>query len=532
MKHILNIIKGIPVVLLCAAVTGCTGDFEAYNTNPYEPTMEEMNRDNAMVSSLIEGMIKSLCQVQENGVQEIEMMIGGEYGGMTTAAHQWNEGADHDYAGFNPRDIDCNYAYSEIMGQIGTGYFRLKEISGGTGDVFALATIIRVASMLRLSDIYGPMPYSQQDPDKVVVPYDSEKDLYNYLISDLDGAIQALSSLALQGASNTVLNAAGDPVFKGSYNKWVKFANTVKLRMAIRMLYTNDAEAEAKAKEMVTEVVNDPVGPMLLAEDRAVTTSFDKGRNLYAMISNDWGNDCRANANIVYYLKCYNDPRGYLYVTGFPSTPGVLQGAATGTGATDSGRNYGDFAKVNFADDDPQWIMSASEAWFLLAEASLKGCTISGTNSTLAGRDAQGCYEEGVRVSFRERGAQIGDYLEEGHSVSSAAFNDGINDTQDLHISEKAPIQWAGQLSQILTQKFIANFPNGFETWADVRRTGYPVFLKPVSRNPEVTQVSEMRRLRFPQKEYTTNAQNVAAATAMLNGGADKFTTRLWWDND
>ena len=165
-------------------------------------------------------------------------MIGSEYGGMTAARKQWREGADHDFSGFNPRDVDCDYTYNEIMAEIGAGYFQLREITGGEGDVFALATIIRVASMLRLSDIYGPMPYSQQDGNKTVVPYDSEKDLYNYMRTDLDGAIEALQSMAVSGKANAVLAAAGDPVFHGNYGKWVKFANTIKLRMAIRMLCT------------------------------------------------------------------------------------------------------------------------------------------------------------------------------------------------------------------------------------------------------------------------------------------------------
>ena len=533
MKKMHNIIvKFITAVVSFAAVSGCTGSFEEYNTNPYAPTIEEMNRDNTMVSSLMDGMITSLCQTQENDVQEIEIMIGSEYGGMTAARKQWREGADHDFSGFNPRDVDCDYTYNEIMAEIGAGYFQLREITGGEGDVFALATIIRVASMLRLSDIYGPMPYSQQDGNKTVVPYDSEKDLYNYMRTDLDGAIEALQSMAVSGKANAVLAAAGDPVFHGNYGKWVKFANTIKLRMAIRMLCTTDSEAQAAARTMVQEVLEDPVGPMLEVDDHAVTTAFDKSRNLYNYIANEW-NEIRANANIVYYLASYGDPRLSIYTNSYytpsfsfyPFPSGVLQGAPTG-----NGEEYENMTKLKIGENDPQWIMSPAETWFLLAEAGLKGCDISAKGTP------QSCYEQGIRVSMQERGANIGSYMSETNTIKNQSFNDGINDPQNLQLRENAPIRWsddpAKQLSQILTQKWLANFPNGFETWADVRRTGYPLFLTPVSRNSDVHEVKEMCRLKFPTVEYNTNRENVNAAVSMLNGGTDAYTTRLWWDND
>lgn len=525
MKKIYNILEILSAVVLLATVAGCTAKFEDYNTDPYSPTIEDMNGDNAMVSSLMEGMITSLCQTQENDVQEVELMIGGEYGGMTAAKRQWGEGTHHDFSGFNPRDVDCNYTYSEILSEIGTGFFQIKDITSGEGDVFALATIVRVASMLRLSDIYGPMPYSQQDGSKIVVPYDSEKNLYNYMRSDLDNAISTLTPMALSGTVNTTLAALGDPVFKGDYNKWVKLANTVKLRMAIRMLSTKDEESKATAKVMVSEVLDNPVGPMLEAADRAVTNNFAKGRNLFNYIQEDW-NEIRANANLVYYLYSYNDPRASKYVDD-PNKSGVLQGAPTG-----DGNEYANMAKLKIAELDPQWIMSAAEAWFLIAEAGLKGCDIAAKGTP------QQCYEQGVRVSMEERGVDIGAYLT--GTPRSKQFDDGLSDKpyngQDLNLPARAPIRWSEdtdkQLCQILTQKYLANFPNGFETWADVRRTGYPLFLTPVSRNSDVKEVKEMRRLKYPTTESDTNKENLLAAIAMLNGGVDAYTTRLWWDND
>ena len=79
-------------------------------------------------------------------------------------------------------------------------------------------------------------------------------------------------------------------------------------------------------------------------------------------------------------------------------------------------------------------------------------------------------------------------------------------------------------------QKWLANFPNGWETWVDIRRTGYPKFF-PVVKNLNqdgVSSVRGMRRISYPQSEYNTNEVNVKAAVVMLKG-ADNAATDLWW---
>ena len=85
-------------------------------------------------------------------------------------------------------------------------------------------------------------------------------------------------------------------------------------------------------------------------------------------------------------------------------------------------------------------------------------------------------------------------------------------------------------LERIMVQKWIASYPSGWETWADIRRTGYPK-LFPVGNNLSGGVVNTdrgMRRLPYPQSEYNTNLTNVNAAVGML-GGADNAGTDLWW---
>jgi hypothetical protein len=86
-------------------------------------------------------------------------------------------------------------------------------------------------------------------------------------------------------------------------------------------------------------------------------------------------------------------------------------------------------------------------------------------------------------------------------------------------------------MERIITQKWIAMFPEGQEAWTEYRRTGYPKLFPVVNNNSggTISTDVQIRRLPFPQNEYNTNATEVNKAIQLL-GGADNGGTRLWWD--
>lgn len=517
MKHILNIIKGIPVIVLCAAVTGCTGNFEEYNTNPYGPTLEDLAGDNQLTGTYLNDMMIALCQIQQNKSQKIEQFVGGEYGAMTTPPRQWDEGTRCDFAAFNPTPQDCSQPFEIIMPQISTGYFQLRDITNGEGGVFAIATIVRAAATLRLCDTYGPMPYSKVDGESFHVAYDREEDLYDYLLADLNKAIETLSAQAANNVVNGTI-AENDAIFGGNYNKWVKFANTVKLRMAIRMKTVKPSLAQ----QVVQEVQNDVVGTMKEADDSAWTYQND-GMNPFYRAAYGWENmDLSINANIVLYLNGYNDPRLTKYAT-YSSSPSGYWGVYPGKpqGAPSSNTAHSRLSNLNISTDDPQLIMSASEAYFLKAEAALAGWWTKDS--------AKDLYEAGIRVSMQERGCDIGSYLSQGApgtlTYNAAGSTGSIGSAPAVAVSGSSPT-----IQQIVTQKWLANFPNGWETWVDIRRTNYPSLLPAVTRSRiGVTSINTMRRLTFSNEEYSLNKENIDAAVQLLKDPSDAFTSRLWW---
>ena len=122
------------------------------------------------------------------------------------------------------------------------------------------------------------------------------------MFDDLDEAISAFK-VAVLGNEDMSSLSEYDLVFNGDFNKWVKFANSLKLRMAMRISSVSPALAKEKAEEAVSDVI----GVMTSASDAAYS-KYNDGMNPYYRVTSSW-NEIRISANITSYLSGYNDPR-------------------------------------------------------------------------------------------------------------------------------------------------------------------------------------------------------------------------------
>jgi hypothetical protein len=188
-------------------------------------------------------------------------------------------------------------------------------------------------------------------------------------------------------------------------------------------------------------------------------------------------------------------------------------------------------SRFNIADAfDPLPLFSPAETCFLLAEASLRGWNVPGS--------AQQYYEDGVKISFEQWGAPIGDYLE--RTKKPADWIDPVESAFNAPAASAVSPKWTDassdeeRLEKIITQKWIANWPEGMNAWAEVRRTGYPKLFKIIenkSENPVIQTELGPRRLPYPLKEKSDNPAGYADAVRML-GGSDNANTRIFWDID
>ena len=506
--------------LMASVLAGCTGKFEDYNKSPYDPTADQMG--DALLGQYLQNMQEMLVQGQQNNSQMIDQMISSEYGGYIACINPWGNGGN--FYTLNPRIGWVGYPFDTMFPQIFTPFVNIVEITKAQGPAYAWARIMKVYGAYLLNGMYGPIAYTKVDGQELAAEYDSEEALFDALFADLNAGITDLTAAVLSGEDMSSL-ANFDYVYGADFTKWVKFANTLKLRMAMRISNVKPTEAQQYAEE----AVNAPFG-VVTAKGEAAWSTFNDGMNPYYRAEVTWnGGEFRLSANVSSYLGGYNDPRLAVYAKAgsYDEEMGIVgvrngYNHSSGTFST-----YQSFSSTAIKENDPLLVMSAAESYFLRAEGALKGWNMGGS--------AKDLYEQGVAMSMEERGVSLGDYL--SSEAVPADYTDPYNSSRNATAVSSVTPKYdesasnAENLERILVQKWIASFPNGWEPWGDYRRTGYPKMF-PVVNNLNTDGVSSdrgMRRIPYSQKEYNTNEANVKAAVASYLGGQDTGATDLWW---
>ncbi|MFA5535195.1 MAG: SusD/RagB family nutrient-binding outer membrane lipoprotein [Mariniphaga sp.] len=412
----------------------------------------------------------------------------------------------------------------------------------GNMEVYSVAQIWKVWLFQRATDVWGPIPYNEAGSGKESVVYDSQRDVYYMMFEEL---AEAVTNLKQELQSNPGLNVfgTGDRIYSGNVEKWIKFANTLRLRMAIRI---SNIEPE-KAKEEGEAAV--AVGPLMENNNDdalwKVTGLADWGNGMPRMES--FFNDVMSTS-MESVLKGYDDPRMEEYwspVTDdltlrrapeiYKRNIGGYHGFASGSEPVEyiyfrAFSKYGPRFKDGNQLVTPVNVMHAAESWFLKAEGAWLGWNMGGT--------AQSFYEKGIEVSIKQwRGnnfpmSQINEYIN-STATPVAPDNPPYYDPPMIHIPVKFATNKSEQYEQIMTQKWIALFPIAFEAWAEFRRTRLPkLYPKKYSVNeyinPETGQIQT--RCRFVEDEYSANTSEVEKAKKLLKGGEDIENVPLWWD--
>jgi hypothetical protein len=148
------------------------------------------------------------------------------------------------------------------------------------------------------------------------------------------------------------------------------------------------------------------------------------------------------------------------------------------------------------------------------------------------GGTAQSLYESGINTSLDEWGTTDASYINSTNTPAPVGNRFNTPALSDTPVAYDDSVSTEEQLEQIMTQKWIALYPDSWESWADVRRTGYPtLYSRLLSANPDAPVDFVMRRMTFVSREYELNVDAVNAAIALPEmSGGDKGSTKLWWD--
>ena len=512
----------LPLLAGILSVSGCTGKFEEYNRPPYQPTEFPDN-------DLLVKMFNVYASPQQNDCQFNNCMWAC-YSGQITAPYDWGRGTAI-FAYFNAEEgwnqVTTNNFYSKIY----PNFFELKEKKGAEGLIYSIALLTRVYAMQEIATLQGPLPYTTVKKGDIYVKYDSEQAAWTAMFEDLDFVIYNLKKAAPSGTNADLQQV--DCIYRGNCAKWLKFANTLKLRMAIRLSGVAPEFAKLKAEEAVAD------GVMTSTDDSAYDTTNSGQTNNGYKIVDGWG-ELKANACLVSYMNGYQDPRRSAYFTeAAEDLGGGYIGVRSGTTNPPVPNTYKGYSTFKIAVEanpglinagaNPMPIMYASEAAFLRAEGAVRGWNMNGT--------AKALYEEGIRLSFEEFGVRGADDYMRNSTLTPGDHNDPVVQADSYENQSNITIAWeegatmAEKLERIITQKWIASLLNPMEGWADFRRTGYPRIFPPVvSASQQGCGLQrQMRRLHFPKSEYDTNAENTKEAAKHLSNGIDSDNTDLWW---
>ena len=528
MKHRSSIIRLLSLALLLVTGIACTDNFDKINRKDYQVDKEELGREGYNVGASLKGLQGLVIPTEEHLYQFVEALGAGAFAGYIGCTVEWTA----KFETYNPPTDWQEAPFSDLITRTYPFY---RDLLDETDDPVALALgkLLRVAIMQRVTDMYGPIPYSRiiSKTGKVslTVPYDSQEEVYKQMFTELDEVSDVLEK-------NIHLSAEAfrkfDDVYQGNLSKWLKFTNSLKLRMAMRLTYVPEMKEEARriAEEAVT------AGVISQVADNAFLTVEE---NRSAMIFNDW-NDQRVGGDIISYMNGYKDPRREKMFTTVKMTvydenfqPVEVNGYAgirIGIDVATKDDMIGVYSKPIISSTSPFLWMNAAEITFLRAEGALRGWNMGGK--------AKDLYNEAIALSFEQYGIPGAEAYAANMTDTPEAYNDPTYNYTEWEPRSTITIAWEEgennferNLERIITQKWIANFPLGVEAWSEYRRTGYP-HLMPVIENKSGGNINSdhmIRRLWYPPIEYSENLQNINLAIGML-GGPDNGGTRLWWD--
>lgn len=511
----------------------CTSDYKDFNTDPYGITDDQLEQDYntfAVYYADMERYLFNPTTWQYQLSQNLNADIWANYwvsGTLDGANHQTYK-MQEDWLAQKWNDI-----YDEVLPSAQQVIDMAEEQDEPAFG--AWAKLLKVYGLQEVASLYGPIIYSDYGAESGA-SYDSEEEVYNQFFDDLDDVVEVLDEYSdFEGFQNADVSS-----FEGNVEQWIKMANSLRLQLALRIVYADENLAKTEAKK----AIDNPAGLMSSNDDNF---GIDLGAdpNPIGTIGYDWG-DIRMSGTMESFLVGYDDPRIEEYfapvedldlVPNHPDIP--FKGAKSGSKIEDTGARIGFSAPGAIFQDQPiWWLMTYADVNFMLSEVALRW-------PGLVSSDAQYYYEEGVQASFQDWGVAGADvYLQDDTSTpidyedTSSDNEGGINNFEaqtDITVKWENNDTKARKLERIITQKWIAEFPNSFWAWDDFRRTGYPK-LEPIADNRSgggdgvIPDGDFIRRMNFLQEEYDSNESSVQDAIDKLDG-PDEIGTPLWWDN-
>jgi hypothetical protein len=496
----IKIIKSCVVLLVTTLIATSCSDYLDVNENPNSPaistpslTLPFAERDLAALNSR-------------------SMTYLGQF-----MAYNWatpsNWSANQEFARYTVNSNFYSTIFETSYGTIFKNLTYVQNYSDPSGAIDysaykAIASTLKGFQYQYLVDLYGNVPYTEanQRSANITPKYDDAQTIYKAVIDDLTAAATTALNLPLNAENPDTQ----DIINGGDMEEWAKFANTIKLRMLVRLSNTNQ---DAYIKEQIALI--DANGAGYITSDIAANPGYsdntDKQSPFYGYFRNpstnsetDRGDYTVASDYTINFLTTSNDPRlSRLYAPA--QTGGAFKGVPQATTLPGTGFTSKDVSKVGpgliIKAEQDQVIMTLSEALLLQAEAITRGYIAGGDAA------AKAKYEAAIKASFIYLGVP-------NATVAATAY----------YSQDRVNTSWAtsaNKIEAIITQKWIAlNGTSSIELWIEKTRTGFPAGLPMPAEGGGTRPV----RLLYPGSEISRNALNVPAQTSQ-----SAFTDNPFW---
>jgi len=562
----MKMMNKILIIISFFFVVSCTDDFNEINEQPDALSTEDVSAK-FFVTTVQQQLLRPTMIPLWFG----DVIMPDQFSGQSS-----NGWAGSDWTG------DLGWVYNSFYTDLGcwdwlagynstlTSYMNNVDEGGALEDdmYYALGLIIKGFYYQQFTEAFGMIPFSEaSDPNITLPKYDEQIDVYKGIIADIDKAIAIIGSNVDAGTGFGILRE-NDVVFNGNMQNWKKTANSLKLRIALRAHGSQgeDFSANAASEAISSGVLADADA---LFEGYAEETNIWGGSASYGDIWNNFtGSQWKVSEAMINIMKSSNDPR--LSKIALPSVGGSMtivkptdgegvtlisdhiafvkstldksglildtdytwtETAADLTITMPENTNYigmpsrlspklkgymPDYLFSNPADIItqktnqgkplfPTILMTSADSHFMIAEAIVKG---------LASGDANNYYQIGLEKAMAIwETSTTSDFL--GSNMGS------LNGTVEEN------------LEKIATQRWLANYTNGYESWSIVRDTGYPTTAVITSDNNDIYSFAgemnglQAQRLRYGTSVYGSNGENVNIAVSKQ--GPDNMTTKLWF---
>lgn len=368
-----------------------------------------------------------------------------------------------------------------------------------------VSRILKAYFFSTITDRWGDVPYSQALKGNGSPVFDKQQDIYTDLFKELTEAANSF---------NTSTAISGDIMFKGSVDKWKKFANSLRMRLALQLTKKFPAASGLAATEFKA-ALNDPGGYITSNADNAAI-EFPGGNFKSPWFNTYFGRkDFGESDQMTALMALMSDGRQNAFggITEDLTDPNWNVSSSLGV-PYGRLRSYVD----PWTQANPTWarilrgeyrlenttvvILPASEVFLARAEAADRGWTTESMNTL---------YQSGINASFAQwkLAAPPASYFTQ---PSVALAN---------------PQGTAANIRNLAIQQYVAAYPDGLRGWNIWRRTGFPTLTPAVDATNSSKQIP--RRYTYGQTTYGSNTANTTAAANALPGG-DTQDSKVWWD--